>query len=79
MSNFFNVDRLPTPLFLGFPCGSAGKQSTCNVGNLGSIPGLAIPGLEDPLEKRNATHSTILAWRIPWTVESVGLQNVRHD
>jgi len=68
MSNFFNVDRPPTPIFLGFPCGSAGKQSTCNVGNLGSIPGLAIPGLEDPPEKRNATHSTILAWRIPWTV-----------
>ena len=33
-------DRLPTPLFLGFPCGSAGKKSACNVGNLGSIPGL---------------------------------------
>ena len=33
-------NRLPTPLFLSFPCGSAGKESTCNVGNLGSIPGL---------------------------------------
>ena len=33
-------DRLLTPVFLGFPCGSAGKESTCNVGNLGSIPGL---------------------------------------
>ena len=33
-------DRLPTPGFLSFPCGSAGKDSTCNVGNLGSIPGL---------------------------------------
>ena len=33
-------DRLPTPVFLGFPCGSAGKESTCNVGDLGSIPGL---------------------------------------
>ena len=32
-------DRLPTPIFLGFPCGSAGKESTCNVGDLGSIPG----------------------------------------
>ena len=31
---------LPTPVFLGFPCGSAGKESTCNVGDLGSIPGL---------------------------------------
>ena len=33
-------DRLPTPVFLGFPCGSAGKEITCNVGDLGSIPGL---------------------------------------
>ena len=33
-------DRLPTPVFLGFPCGSAGKESPCNVGDLGSIPGL---------------------------------------
>ena len=38
-------DRLPTAVFLGFPCGSAGKESTCNVGDLGSIPGLGIsPG-----------------------------------
>ena len=33
-------DRLPTPVFLGFPCGSAGKESAYNEGNLGSIPGL---------------------------------------
>ena len=33
-------DRLPTPGFLGFPGGSAGKESTCNVGDLASIPGL---------------------------------------
>ena len=31
-------DRLPTPVFLGFPCGSAGKKSTCNAGDLGFIP-----------------------------------------
>ena len=29
-----------TPVFLGFPCGSDGKESTCSVGDLGSIPGL---------------------------------------
>ena len=29
-------DRLHTPVFLGFPCGSAGKESACNVGDLGS-------------------------------------------
>ena len=33
-------DSQPTPVFLGFPCGSAGKESTCNVGDLDSIPGL---------------------------------------
>ena len=38
---------------------------------------------EDPLEKRMATHSNVLAWRIPWTEEpgglqSMGLQRVRH-
>ena len=32
--------RLPTPVFLGFLCGSAGKESTCSEGDLGSIPGL---------------------------------------
>ena len=33
-------DRLPTPVFMGFPGGSDGKESTCNVRDLGSIPGL---------------------------------------
>ena len=33
-------DRLPTPVFLGFPVGSAGKESACNAGDLGLIPGL---------------------------------------
>ena len=33
-------DRLPTPVFLGFPCGSAGKESARNAGDLSSIPGL---------------------------------------
>ena len=33
-------DRLPTPVFVGFPCGSAGEESACNAGDLGSIPGL---------------------------------------
>jgi len=56
-------DSLPTPVFLGFPYGSAGKESACNVGDLGLIP-----GWEDPLEKAKATYSSILAWRIPWTV-----------
>ena len=33
-------------------------------------------GREDPLEKEMATHSSILAWRIPWTEEPVGLQSM---
>ena len=33
-------ESLPTPVLLGFPCGSAGKELACNVGDLGSIPGL---------------------------------------
>ena len=33
-------DRLPSPVFLGFPCGSAGKESACNARDLGLIPGL---------------------------------------
>ena len=36
-------------------------------------------GWEDPLEKGKATHSSILAWRIPSTVQSMGLQRVGHD
>ena len=34
------MDRLPTPVFLGFPHSSAGKESACNEGDLGSIPEL---------------------------------------
>ena len=61
------------------PGGSDGKESACSVGD----PGL-IPGLGRSLEKGMATHSSILAWRIPWTEEpsmlqSMGLQRVRHD
>ena len=36
-------------------------------------------GREDPLEKEMTTHSSILAWRIPWTEEPGGPQRVRHD
>ena len=85
---------------MGFPGSSAGKVSTCNAGNLGSISGsgrspgeeIGYPlqyswaflvaqtvknlpamwetwvqslGLEDPLKEGMATHSSILAWRIP--------------
>ena len=47
----------------GFPGGSEDKASACNAGDPGSIPGLG-----RSLEKEMATHSSILAWRISWTV-----------
>ena len=104
-----------------FPDTSVGKQSACNAGDPGLIPGLGRSpgweegivyplqyfwasfgvqlvknppamwetcvrslGWEDPLEKEMAAQSSILAWKIPWTVEpsrllSVGLQRVGHN
>ena len=53
-------DGLPTLVFLGFPGGSAGKEPTCNAGDLGSIP-----GLERSPGGVMATHSSILVWRTP--------------
>ena len=63
----------------GFPGGAEVRASACNAGDLGSIP-----GCEDPLEKEMANHSSILAWRLPWTegpggLQSTGSQRVRHD
>ena len=55
------------PSVLGFPGSSDGKEPACNARDLGSIP------WEDPLEEGVATHSSILAWRIPWTEEPGGL------
>ena len=53
---------------MGFPGGSDSKESACNAGD----PGLIL-GQEDPLEKGMATHSSILAWRIPWTEKPGGI------
>ena len=99
---------------LGFPDSSVSKESTCNAGDPGSIPGSGrstreeigyplqyswaslvaqlvknLPATwetwvqplvwKDPLEKGKATHSSILAWRIPWTIQSLGLQRVGHN
>ena len=55
----------------GFPYSSVGKESACNVGDLGSIPESGrSPG------KEMATHSGILAWRIPWSEEPGRLQSM---
>ena len=64
---------------MGFPGGSDGKASACNVGD--QVQSL---GWEDSLEKEMATHSSTLAWKIPWTEEpgrlqSMGSQRVGHD
>src|SRR5574341_1027674 len=57
--------------FMGFPGASASKESGCNAGDLGLIPGSGrSPG------EGMATHSSILAWRIPWTEEPGGLQSM---
>ena len=66
-------------LLEGFAGSSNSKESACNARDSGSIPGWG-----RPLEEEMATHSSILAWRIPWTKEpcgsqSMGLQRVRLD
>ena len=66
------------PLYLpfsNFPGGLDVKVSACNAGDLGQ---------EDPLEKEMTTHSSTLAWKIPWAEEPgwlqfMGLQRVGHD
>ena len=62
-----------------FPGGSEVKESTFSAGDLGSIPELG-----RSLEKEVASHSSILAWRIPWweepgRLQSMGSQRVRHN
>ena len=55
---------------MGFPDGSDGKASAYNAGDLGSIPGLG-----RSLEKEMATHSSTIAWKIPWMEKPGGLQS----
>ena len=47
------------------------KELTCSAADAGSIPGSGMSP-----EKSRATHSSILAWRIPWTEEPGGLQSM---
>ena len=58
-------------VLLGKPGGSDSKESACNAGDLGSIPGSG-----RSLEKGLSTYSSILAWGIPWTEEPGGLQSM---
>ena len=56
----------------GFPGGASDKEFACQCRR----HEILLLGWEDPLEEDMATHSSILAWRIPWTEEPGGLQSV---
>ena len=56
-----------------FPDGTTGKEPACQCRRCNRL-GFDPLGWEDPLEEEMATHSSILAWRIPWTEEPVRLQ-----
>ena len=62
-------DKLLTPVFLGFPGGPAGKESAMWETWVRPL------SWEDPLEKGKATHSSILAWRIPRRYSSWGYKD----
>ena len=57
-----------------FPGVSVCKESVCNAGDLGVVGSITDWG--DPLKEGMATHSSILAWRNPWTQEPGGLQSI---
>ena len=66
----------------GFPGWLSGQESACKAGDAGDVT--LFPGQEDPLEKEMATHSSTLAWKIPWTeklgrLQSMGSQRVGHN
>ena len=68
-------------MVLGFPSGSVVKNLPANAGDARETG--SILDFEDSLEKEMATHSSILAWKVPWTEEpgrlqSVGLRRVGH-
>ena len=54
---------------IGLPLWLGGRETACPETQIQSL------GREDPLEKEMATHSSILAWEIPWTEEPGGLQS----
>ena len=71
----YRREQLPTPVFVGFPGGSAGKESTCNAGDPGSIPGLQrfpgegngyplqYSGLENSMD--SVVHGVAKSWTCP--------------
>ena len=76
---FFIASQCPVVSASLHPWYSDGKESACSVET--QVQSL---GWEDPLEKGKVTHSSILAWEIPWTedpggLQSMGSQRVKHD
>ena len=67
---WFSIINSNLLMFGGFLGGSDGKVSACNLRDPGSL------GWEDPLEKEMPTHSSTLAWKIPWTEEPGRLQSM---
>ena len=70
-------------MFEGFLSGAGGKEPACQCRRLKRW-GVRPLDWEDPLEEGMRTHSSILAWRIPWTedpggLQSMGLHRVSHD
>ena len=55
---------------------SAAKNLLANAGDVGDVGSIPHLGQEDPLEEERATHSSILAWKIPWTEEPGRLQSM---
>ena len=73
-------DRLPTPVFMDFPDGSDGKESACNAGDLGSIPGSG----RSPRGGHGNPFQYSCLENPPWTekpggLQPMGSQRVRHD
>ena len=76
---FYALNKFPSWIYEHFPGASDGKESTCKAGDQ-----VWYLGWEEPWEEEMATHSSILAWRIPWTEEPgrllcMGLQRAGHD
>ena len=67
----FKNKELTRRIAWSFPGSSVVKNPPANAGDVGSIP-----GSEDPLEENMATHSSVLAWEIPWTEDPGGEQTI---
>ena len=59
-------------IYMDIPCGSVVKNLPANTGKMQ----IQFLSWEDPMEKKMATHSSTLAWKIPWTEEPGGLQSM---